>query len=249
MKGINTAAALSMTPKGSFFGRPDGIRLVNAANYPAAIQLYLLSEMDLLLKLRPAFELLVEVGCMHGRFLEWALSNNKDYLGLDVVPELVLQAQERLPRDLERRGDVRVLMHNIEEPGAAETINSLIGDSRALIFFPFNSFGNMHQHACALDNLRQIGQSVFISTYDTSLEAQAARTEYYSRCNYTNLTVERSCLGVSFRSDEGLDSLALHPHALHDMAGEMGLALCPVKLGMVGLGFVSQDLLISKDSA
>jgi hypothetical protein len=40
------------------------------------------------------FDVLVEIGCMHGRALDWSLAHGKRYVGIDITPRYIKEVKK-----------------------------------------------------------------------------------------------------------------------------------------------------------
>lgn len=223
-----------------FYESGRGDILVDETHYPPGIVNFLRCEEKLLDALGPSFELLVEVGCMYGRHLGWAVANGKSYLGIDVVKRYVDEGR-------------RVVSEKALSPmrhrficGAAEDLPLIMlaegvaaMASNCLLFFPFNSFGNM---AAPLPILRSIGGTrapFLISSYLTTAEASACRANYYELCGYNNVRETTGDDGVLFTSEDGLRSIAYHPGYLSRLAVECSLEMKFRQFSTVGIAYSS----------
>ena len=221
-----------------FYASGLGDRLVDENRYSASIRRFLSAEKELLEVARASFEMLVEVGCMDGRYLRWAVACEKSYLGVEPVARYAAAAR----RSIARFGDDRSRYRAIR--GSAESLDTLLGAETtgkkpALVFFPFNSFGNARDPWPILRALGNIGHPVLISSYRTTALATRSRQRYYERCAYRHLRKEASSQGIRFVTDEGLNSMAYEPEFLCALAADAGLDLAPIRFGGIGLAFVS----------
>jgi len=81
-------------PRDQFYDSGLGDLLIDPGRYPPSIQDYLYAEAELVESRQ--FSLLVEVGCMEGRYLDWCATRHRDYLGIDVVSRYVEAGLERV---------------------------------------------------------------------------------------------------------------------------------------------------------
>jgi hypothetical protein len=213
-----------MTGQG-FYESEVGDRLVDPKNIPPAIARFLAGELTILNELSPSFDLLIEVGCMNGRFLDWAAQAGKSYLGIDVVARYVKTANNRC-QSFNGAGErqYRALL------GSADHLDVLAGANelnpvpkRSLALFPFNSFGNIKNPLPVIRALSRLGAEFMISSYLTTVESTEARREYYESCSYSDLTMVNATAGVLFTATEGLWSIAYHPEVLLSMFQDAGL--------------------------
>ncbi|MFA4996335.1 MAG: hypothetical protein WC536_04315 [Patescibacteria group bacterium] len=192
-----------------FYSSGHGDRLVDPSRYPNEITEYLIAEEDLLTSLASRFETLVEVGCMDGRYLDWAVRQQKSYLGIDIIERYVENGQDRIlsyglsfDRYQIKIGDAAM----IHELPCKE---GLLQDSaKVLAVFPFNSFGNMSEPAVVLSSLVKAHYPFLICSYLTNDFANHARSQYYQNCGYKQIKCISDNTGVRFVSSDGLDTVA-----------------------------------------
>jgi hypothetical protein len=223
-----------------FYESGRGDLLIDEAFYPACIVDFLHAERKLLDILRPDVQLLVEVGCMGGRHLEWAVANNKAYLGLDIVERYVNEGckvvnERSLPS--ERYRFVCGAAEDVVSILRAENVTAQMKES--LLFFPFNSIGNMTAPSPVLQSLSETRAPFLISSYLTTDEASSCRADYYELCGYKNVRAVNSNDGVRFTSDDGLHSIAYHPDYLLTLAAECGFEMKTMQFSAVGIAYYS----------
>ncbi|MBR0764487.1 hypothetical protein [Bradyrhizobium japonicum] len=219
-----------------------GDRLIDAARYPSDIQAFLISELTLLGTFVDKFSRLVEVGAMEGRHLDWAIEHNKEYLGIDATKKFVDTGTKGMrARGLDRNR--YCLLH-----GRAEELHHLAqlrdrGRS-PLIFFPFNSIGNMEVLSEVLRSLAELRYPFFISTYTTSSESTLARSTYYENCGFDGLSQRTDDKSILFQSNDGLSSKAFRQEFFLETCSNVSLAVRSVALGRIGVAYISPELCI-----
>lgn len=72
-----------------FYESGKGDRLIDPLLFPEEIKQFLLYERKMLEILADSLVLLVEVGSMYGRYLKWAVENDKYYFGVDIVQRYI----------------------------------------------------------------------------------------------------------------------------------------------------------------
>lgn len=226
----------------TFFEQGAGDRLMDPACHPPAITEFLNEEREMLSSTTDHIDMLVEVGCMDGRNLDWALLHGKRYIGVDLNQRHIQTAQ----RTAEERG-----LHDRVQfvAGDARYIDALIAPvmrgvspSRALLFFPFNSFGLMPGPARTLRSIHASGLRLLISSYQTTSVATACRASYYQRCGYRALAVSEDRRGVWFSSPEGLRSVAYKARYLLGLCTARGLSAAPTSWGKINQAYASPEL-------
>jgi hypothetical protein len=184
---------------------------------------------------------ILEIGCGYGRFMNWAICNEVDYDGLDLVPWLVdigLLRQQKLKK-LFQNAWARV--HNLpaEHMGKVLYSNSCSREHAAkLLIFPFNCFGNIANLKEVMKALAASGQDVLISTYRTDPFTSASRKAYYRKCGFTKVEIQGANNGILLTSAEGLHAIAYTECYLRELFEEYGYNLAyKVGLGSIGLQY------------
>jgi hypothetical protein len=199
-----------------FYSSGQGDRLVDPSRYPNEITNYLTAEEDLLTSLASQFETLVEVGCMDGRYLDWAVRQQKSYLGIDIVERYVKNGQNRIlsyglssDRYQIKIGDAAAIHKLPCKEGLLQNT------AKVLAVFPFNSFGNMSEPIAVLSSLAKARYPFLICSYLTSDVANHARSQYYRNCGYEQIECFSDHVGVRFVSSDGLDTAGYIVNFLH----------------------------------
>lgn len=219
----------------AFYGSGPGTRLIDDGNYPPAIQEYLRAEERLLASLADGFSTLVEVGCMHGRYLDWAASHGKAYLGVDPVDAYIRQGRQRLAEDSAPRGTARFARGTAERIDQVLAREGITGDARPLLFFPFNSFGQSRTPRDIAAALGRARAPFLICSYGTDERASAVRRRYYEACRFADLREVADDTGVRFQSADGLHSAAYHAAVLEGMFRAEGVAVRTMEFADVGM--------------
>jgi len=226
-----------------FYESGHGDRLIDESCYPGEIEDFLREEENILNSLLPAMGLLIEVGCMHGRYLDWAIAKGISYLGIDVVPRYIEEGKARLRSlgllDSSYRlclGDARELASVMDQEQFA------IAPGRSLMLFPFNSFGNMVEHERVIQSLARAERPFFISSYETDAFAIACRKKYYEGCGYSKVQAQSDDQGVRFSSPEGLETVAYHKDYLLKLLRRTGITAQSFRFGMIGRGYIGGQL-------
>lgn len=227
-----------------FYGSGAGDMLIDPTRFPAEIHAFLQQESCILDALTSAFSTLIEVGCMHGRFLEWGILKGKRYLGIDPVARYINEACARIQSLKIPCGDAQAVCDGVEN--LAQIVHThRIDPQSALVFFPFNSIGNMPDIRTVFAALKTAGACFMISTYRTSKKATSARKKYYVQCGYQEVKLATTEQGVCFTSQDGLCTWAYHPEYLHRVGKEIGLPMHSQRFGEIGITYHSSQLTCS----
>lgn len=201
-----------------FYENGLGDRLANPLYHPRVITEFLQEELRIVNSIQSSIDLLIEVGCMHGRYLDWAITHKKLYIGIDLVQRYI----EAGRRAVAERGLSKEIYQFVA--GNAEEMARLLGQQhlhiehdRCLLLFPFNSFGNMLDEERVIASLRECELPFFISSYQTTEYATACRKEYYTRCGYKDVRFLNTEKGIYFSSSDGLHSIAYYPKYLQKL--------------------------------
>ncbi|MFA6588525.1 MAG: methyltransferase domain-containing protein [Patescibacteria group bacterium] len=223
----------------NFYGQGNGDRLIDPTNYPPDVASFLLEEERLLERLVESFSILVEVGCMTGRFLDWAIERDKKYIGIDVVERYIQAGNDEI---LSRKLSQDLYQFRL---GSAEDLSSVLKDKlqkadadKLLLFFPFNSIGNMPAVESVIQSLKQCNLRFVISTYLTDEKSNASRADYYNRCKYLNVQLVQNAQGVCFKSDDGLQSIAYHPLYFRQLCLANSLAIASISFSEIGIAYL-----------
>lgn len=234
-----------------FYMNGYGDRFIDATYYTTKILQFFKEERELLDRFSSSIDVLIEVGCMHGRYLNWTIENNKHYIGIDRVDDYINQGQQLLlnqglsfKKYQFIKGDARelsTLIHPLKSTGV-----------RAMILFPFNCFGNIIDFQRVITNLEECSFSFIISSYQTSQDATLCRYEYYHACGYSQLQISHDEDGVCITSAEGLHSMAYQPEFLQRAFHKHGLHIQTIPFSLLGIAYVkmkNSDLLYKNSSS
>lgn len=224
-------------PTLDFYAQGAGDLLIDDSRYPTAIVDFLHAEGELLDSLAGDFDLLVEVGCMHGRFLDWAQTRGKRYLGLDVVPRYVETGRLEAARRGLSTETCRFVL------GPAERVHEILkankaAPNRTLLFLPFNSIGNMQAAGPVLAAVARSGARFFVSSYRTTARAGEGRREYYGRCGYRDIRQVKDAEAVWFLSPDGLRTAAYRPRHIRALCAARSLPVRARPFSGIGLAYL-----------
>jgi len=226
-----------------FYESGKGDRLIDSLLFPEEIKQFLICEKRILDSLADSFDLLVEVGSMYGRYLKWAVENGKRYFGIDVV-ERYIEAGRKIVLDSQLDpARYRFVLSGAEN--VAELVIThewSIKPNRCILFFPFNSFGNMNDPLTVIRGVRKSGLPFLISTYGTSKEINICREKYYRNCGYSEIVGIEDEKGVRFVSPDGLSTIAYHPDYLQEIFTVNSLKAVIVHFSQIGVAYTLPEL-------
>lgn len=232
-----------MTEIKDFYESGKGDHLIDPLFFPEEIRQFLICEKRILEALADSFDLLVEVGSMYGRYLKWAIGDGKCYFGIDVV-ERYIEAGRKIILD----SQLDPIKYKFVL-GGAENITELVRPdewsakpNRCILFFPFNSFGNMNNPLTVIRGIRKSGLPFLISTYGTSEEINICREKYYKNCGYSKIISIQDKKGVRFTSPDGLNTIAYHLDYLQNAFVANDLKVTVIPFSKIGTAFVSSEL-------
>jgi len=223
-----------------FYDKGYGDSLIDVSLLPEEVKEFLLEEELILFSIKDSFDLLIEVGCMNGRYLEWAVAENKSYIGIDVATRFIKEGKERIVK-LKLDTNYQFI------EGAAENIVNLIPieqlrNENCLLFFPFNSFGNMKDAGLVISAIKESGLPFLISSYQTTLKANRYREVYYNQCGYKGVKCKGNNKGVCFYSDDGLRTIAYHPAYIKKICKIKDLVVKSISFSIFGMMYFSVKL-------
>lgn len=231
-----------------FYTHSLGWNMFDSKFLTPALEAFLEQESDVLagvfqnqFSAQPGYNHLVEVGCGYGRYLNWSLSRNLAYDGLDLVPWLIHIGEIRVARMRSLHPTSRCAVHNLP----VEKLGFLLQDPMAnrrewntLVFFPFNCFGNIASVREVMKTLQQSGCDVYVSSFQLNETTTELRKQYYTNCGYRKLEVDRSDAGLKITSSEGLHAYAYSHEYLTGLFQEYGFHLTASEsLGEIGVGY------------
>lgn len=227
-----------------FYKQGYGDRFIDSSYFTEEVREFIKEERKIIDSTRHTFSLLVEVGSMHGRYLDWAVSVNKMYIGLDIVTNYIQMGQEIVAsRSLSPEMYQFITGDASEIPYLLKSAYLPVELQHCLLFFPFNSFGNMLNITRILENLQSSQLPFFISSYQTTDYATQCRFDYYKRCGYTHIRVSSDETGACISSSEGLRSIAYHPWYLQKLCNDHCLSISMIPFSDIGMAYVSSSIL------
>jgi len=220
----------------SFYGSELGGRLIAEENYPDSIRDFLEKEYLFLFEAIAEHDLIVEVGCMEGRYCKAILERNINYVGIDLSQEYISRANALFAERMQIC-QYEFLCLDAEHLDVIARESRLFDKANApLVFFPFNSFGNMRNIKNVLASISRInGATFYIFTYDVDTAASNERKTYYSNCNYSDLQLVQSDCSVRFVSPDGLDCAAYTPAFIADLCRSLSLNIEFHRFSQIGI--------------
>jgi hypothetical protein len=231
-----------------FYKSGLGTSLILEENYPEEVHRYLLAERELFGAVVMDFKVITEVGCMHGRYLDCVLENDRCYLGIDIV-ESYLKEGEAIAK-LKSHGSGRYRFECVDARQIHEKVGmeNVFGSSPCdnLILYPFNSIGNMTGIDAVISSLVHSKYPFLICTYKTDKESTLVRFDYYNRCRYNQLTCIHMENGIRFISSDGLDTTAYERNWFINKFLEMGAVIYPIPISKIGVAYTNSWTIVQK---
>lgn len=230
-----------------FYGSGLGDRLIDESLFPSEIKEFLRGEDLLLEQCISSFDSLIEVGCMRGRYLQWAIDRVRNYFGIDIVSSYIEMGRERLGGICTGSLKCDFVLGDAEDIDILLDWKALGADpQKVLLFFPFNSFGNMQDFLPVIRSIKKSGARFFISTYSTIPGATLCRQRYYEACSYLELEKVEDNRGVTFISRDGLRTIAYHPDFLVEAFKKEGMLVDVISFADIGIAYSSPNVFIVK---
>ena len=231
----------------TFFDTTLADRLMDPECFSTEIKEYLNQEREMVSAIESFIDVLVEVGCMNGRYLDWALKYKKRYIGIDIVARHI-SAGRRASLEQGLSADCcEFLLGNAEEIAQLVRPENLKVDrDRCVLLFPFNCFGNVLNIERLLQSLQQTELPFVISSYQLTEYATACRFEYYTRCGYRDVQIFCDQKGVSFVSPDGLKTTAYAPEHLKPLFDAYGIPIKVIAWSNLNLAYVRDCIVADK---
>ncbi len=223
----------------TFFETTLADRLMDPECFSTEIKEYLKEEQSMVNSSEGFIDLLIEVGCMNGRYLDWAVKHKKRYIGIDIVARHISAGRKTVLERGLSADSCQFLLGDAEEISQLVRPERLMVDrSRCLLLFPFNCFGNVLNVKRLMESLQETGLPFLISSYQLSEYATACRFEYYRRCGYREINVFRDEVGVSFLSSDGLKTTAYDPEHLQQLFSAYDIPVKVISWSNLNLAYV-----------
>lgn len=216
------------------FYSKDGQKLIDVELYPEKIHQHLNDEKATLVNIirNGNYDTVVEVGCMDGTMhLDVCKLCDVNYVGLDLVEHSVELLNQKLMESGCHGQYIAKALDVINIDSIAPDINEI--SRKVLVFFPFNSFGNLDHPKEVLSVIRSCDYDAVVLTYLTDDNSANVRMEYYSNCGYSNLELSKSNEGDLFSSAQGLRSYAYSYDWFQNVADENSYKVKFSKIGEI----------------
>lgn len=232
---------MGTTPE--FYQNGYGDRFTDPLLFNEEVAAFLQAEEQILNTVSYRLRGIIEVGCMHGRYMEWAVRQRKRYFGIDVVERYISRGWKSLRNRGLPAADYHFLLGSVEQmPRVLNDPHVSAHPEQYLVLFPFNSFGNMDYPEAAVRAMETLKLHVIISTYQTTDYATNARAEYYARCGYQDLRIVRDACKVGVTSAEGLRSYAFNPAYLIQQFRQYGIPMLLMPFANIGMACLTAGL-------
>lgn len=214
---------------------PLGCEILNADNYPEAVNQYLTREKEVLRDVIVQYDAIIEAGCFDGRFLRWSFNEKVRYIGVDVVADFIIEAQHRAKFFNVNTAFFEFHLLDLLRISELSTYSDIcMNGSKVLLFCPFNIIGNIHPICDLLEELYSCSFDVFLSCFNPGPVATAVRGQYYENCKYQDLQTIDELEGLRFVGSDQLDTIAYRPEWLLDKFSSLNTS--HYRLSEVGYG-------------
>lgn len=227
----------------SFYESSVGNNIMEKKCFSEEINQYLEFEKCLLESIINKFNVLVEIGCVKGRHLQWALDKGKYYVGIDIVNQHILDAREVASSLNLDSSQYKVVCEQAENfYTILNNLNIDIDDKQkynTLIYFPFNILGNVENFEQTIMSLKESNVDFYISAFKTDNFSTKIRKNYYNKCGCKDIIEIQDDTGIRFKSKEGLNTIAYFPNWLNQKFFEMDIKIKTYEISKVGIAYIS----------
>jgi hypothetical protein len=226
-----------------------GKNILNPTNYPKEVKEYLNDEYEFIKTLMYNFNGLIEIGCFDATYALLCSSLSKHYIGIDIVPEYIEEANHKLnfwSLDNDKFEVLNLDAHSISELPLKSNIYKNLPSKEWLIFFPFNCLGNLPNPTKVIEGLKTLKSNSFISTFNVSKKSTEVRKEYYSNCEIINLKIKALAEGIRFTSSEKFSSIAYTNTWIFKHLSGLCENTSYFNLGSVGVAVLNSNFLIDE---
>lgn len=212
-----------------------GQRLIDTDCYPVEIIEHLYEEKATLKTLleNSDYDTAVEVGCMDGTMhMDICIETKVNYVGIDLIEKSTRVLQEKLAKIGYSKHTLVQALDVLNIADIAVEINKF--GRNVLVFFPFNSFGNLAFAEKAVDAIIACGYDIAVLTYRDDKHTTQVRHKYYSNCEYQNLTCSQDDKGIRFSATQGLNTYAYSKVWMNRLAQQHNAHLVIKPMGSIG---------------
>lgn len=220
----------------AFYRNQGGNQILKAKNYPEGISHYLNEEfkkIDTFIKEKKGkYTSILEIGCGKMRNVNLALEKGLKYYGIDFVNKYIEKSQKMIDdQGLQDKCFVKCM----SALDFNKETNFIPKEERPLCIFPFNVLGNIGNVFDILTIFNKFKYDVIISTYKTDDDATNIRNDYFVKCHYSNIKIEKTNSGTVFTSDEGLKSIAFDSSYLLNLSAAANYNVVKGEFGGIGM--------------
>jgi hypothetical protein len=233
----------------SVYFESSGRNILNPANYPAGVKYYLSEEEETVKQLLQNFGGLIEIGCFGATYSLLCDALSKLYIGIDVVPAYIEEANHNLDfwqLDRARFEALELDAHDIYELPLKSNIYTTLSPQDWLILCPFNCLGNLPYPEIAISGLRKLRISSFISSFQVSKKATQVRKEYYQNCRLQDLKLKALEDGIRFSSRNGFSSIAYSHTWINKNLSGLHDHTHIFNIGEIGIGVINSSLKVDE---
>jgi hypothetical protein len=209
--------------------------LIDPGVYPVEIVEHLTAEKLALKRLieNGGYDTVVEVGCMDGTMhLDVCTDSLVNYVGIDLIEEGTIVLQDKLTASGYPKHSIVKALDVLNIADIADDIK--VFAKKVLVFFPFNSFGNLEFPGKAVAAISSCDFDIAVLTYLNDQHTNDVRFQYYSNCEYQELSCSSDEKGIQFSATQGLNSYAYSGDWIEQLAQVHNSALSFEKMGKIG---------------
>ncbi|GAA5020300.1 hypothetical protein GCM10011506_05130 [Marivirga lumbricoides] len=224
----------------SIYDNEIGNRLIDSKNYSRAISEFISLERQITCNGISEYSQVIEIGCMHGRLLQFVREQNQRYLGIDYSKKQIDYGTRFFSNYM--GSDCKLIHGNAECLADISELRFLTPEKRSIAIYPFNSFGNINNHLSAINSISRLNVDFIIFTYTCSELANKERALYYYGSGFTDLLISRSAKGVLFESPEGLSTYSFEESWIKDNFLKNGVKVSVTNFGQIGLAIYKSGM-------
>jgi hypothetical protein len=204
-----------------------GEALMDDINYPDSIIKFIAAEKEIAAYVSESFSTLVELGCHTGFYTQLAIERGLKYIGVDSTLKSIELARIQF-------GESPQVSFHCENAFSALGTMLWDGVPKPLLFFPFNSFGNIYTDLQKAKEVFTHNIPVLVSLFKTDDTATSARLSYYERSGLQNLRTIDGDDTVCVSADGRFLSAAFNRNAMVRLGRSAGFRLTIFDMSEVG---------------